>query len=47
MAINLNRFHIHRGDYLGYLESHIEKWFFLSASRQLAREELAQRRRES
>jgi HD superfamily phosphodiesterase len=47
MAIDLNRFHIHRGDYLSYLERHIEKWFFLSASRQLAREELAQRRRES
>jgi len=47
VAIDLNRFHIHRGDYLSYLERHIEKWFFLSASRQLAREELAQRRRES
>ena len=47
VAIDLNRFHIYRGDYLSYLERHIEKWFFLSASRQLAREELVQRRRES
>jgi len=47
MAIDLNRFHTHRGDHLRYLERHIEKWFFLSVSRQLAREELAQRRRES
>jgi HD superfamily phosphodiesterase len=47
MAIDLNRFHIHQGDYLSYLEGHIEKWFFLPASRELAREELAQRRRES
>ena len=47
LTIDLSRFHIHRGDYLSYLEGRIEKWFFLSASRQLAREELAQRRRES
>ncbi len=47
LAIDLSRFHVHRGDYLSYLEKRIEKWFFLSASRQLAREELAQRRRES
>jgi HD superfamily phosphodiesterase len=47
VAIDLNRFRIHRGDYLSYLERHIEKWFFLSASRQLAREELAQRRKEN
>jgi HD superfamily phosphodiesterase len=47
VAIDLNRFHVHREDYLSYLERHINKWFFLSASRQLAREELAQRRRES
>jgi HD superfamily phosphodiesterase len=47
VAIDLNRFHINRGEYLGYLERHIEKWFFLSSSRQLAKEELAQRRRES
>ena len=46
-AIDVNRFHMHRGDYLSYLERHLEEWFFLSASRQLAREELAQRRRES
>jgi HD superfamily phosphodiesterase len=46
MAIDLNRFHVDRGDYLRYLERHIEKWFFLPASRQLAREELARRRRE-
>ena len=47
MAIDVNRFRTRRGDQLGYLERHIEKWFFLSASRQLAREELAQRRSES
>jgi HD superfamily phosphodiesterase len=47
VAIDLNRFQIHQGDYLSYLERHIENWFFLSASRQLAREELPQRRRES
>jgi HD superfamily phosphodiesterase len=47
MAIDVNRFRTRRGDYLTYLESHIEKWFFLSTSRQLAREELVQRRRES
>jgi len=46
-AIDVTRFHIHREEYLDYLERHLEKWFFLSASRQLAREELAQRRRES
>lgn len=47
VAIDVNRFRTRRGDYLGYLERHIEKWFFLSASRQLAREELARRRREN
>lgn len=47
MAIDVDRFRTRRGDYLGYLEKHIEKWFFLPASRQLAKEELAQRRRES
>ena len=47
MAIDVNRFRTRRGGYLRYLEKHIEKWFFLSASRQLAKEELAQRRRES
>ncbi len=47
MAIDVNRFRTRRQNYLGYLERHIEKWFFLPASRQLAREELARRRRES
>jgi HD superfamily phosphodiesterase len=47
IAIDLNRFHVLRGDYLSYLERHIEKWFFLPASRQLAREELARRKRET
>jgi HD superfamily phosphodiesterase len=47
MAIDVNRFRTRRRDYLGYLERHIEKWFFLPASRQLAKEEVAQRRRES
>ena len=47
MAIDVNRFGTRQRDYLGYLERHIEKWFFLSASRQMAREELGQRRRES
>jgi HD superfamily phosphodiesterase len=47
LAIDLNRFHTDRGDHLGYLERHIEKWFFLSVSRQLAGEELAQRKREN
>ena len=47
VAIDLNRFQLPREDYLGYLESHIEKWFFLSASRHLAREELSRRRREN
>ena len=46
-AIDLIRFHMHREDYLSYLERHLEGWFFLSVSRELAREELAQRRRES
>jgi HD superfamily phosphodiesterase len=46
MAIDVSRFRTRRRDYLGYLERHIEKWFFLTASRQLAKEELAQRRRE-
>jgi HD superfamily phosphodiesterase len=47
MDIDVNRFRTRRRDYLGYLETHIEKWFFLPASRQLAKEELAQRKRES
>ena len=47
MAIDVNRFRTHRGDYLGYLEKHIEKFFFLPVSRQIAKEELARRRRES
>jgi HD superfamily phosphodiesterase len=47
MAIDVDRFRTRRGDYLGYLDRHIEKWFFLSVSRQLAREELAQRRKEN
>jgi len=47
MSIDVNRFRTRRGDYLSYLGKHIEKWFFLSASQQLAREELGQRRRES
>ncbi len=47
VAIDLNRFHVPRGDYLSYLERHLEKWFFLSASRQLAGKELARRRREN
>lgn len=47
VAIDLNRFHIPRGDYLDYLDRHLEKWFFLSASRQLASEELGGRRRET
>jgi len=44
VAIDLDRFHVSQGDYLSYLERHLEKWFFLSASRQLAGEELARRR---
>ena len=47
VAIDLNRFPIPRGNYLDYLEKHIEIWFFLSASHQLAREELARRRKET
>lgn len=47
VTIDLDRFHVPRGDHLSYLERHIEKWFFLSASRQLASEELARRRREN
>ena len=47
MAIDVNRFRTRRGDHLGYLDRHIEKWFFLPVSRQLAREELAQRRKEN
>ena len=46
VAIDLDRFHVPREDYLGYLEKHIEKWFFLSVSRQWARGELVRRRRE-
>ncbi len=46
VAIDLDRFRVPRGDYLVYLEKHIENWFFLSASRQWAREELVRRRRE-
>ncbi len=46
-AIDLSRFRAQRGDHLSYLERHIEKWFFLSVSRQLAGMELAQRRSES
>jgi HD superfamily phosphodiesterase len=47
MAIDVIRFHMDREDYLSYLEKHLEEWFFLSASRESAREELARRRRES
>jgi HD superfamily phosphodiesterase len=47
VAIDLNRFHILQADYLDYLQEYIEKWFFLSASKQLASQELARRRRES
>ncbi len=47
VAIDLDRFHIPRREYLHYLEKSVEKWFFLSASRQLANEELARRRREN
>jgi HD superfamily phosphodiesterase len=47
MAIDLDRFHIPRRNYLNFLEGQIEKWFFLSDSRQLANGELAQRRKET
>ena len=47
LAIDLNRFRTDRGDHLSYLERHIEKWFFLSVSRQLAGGELARRKREN
>ena len=47
VAIDLERFHMPRGDYLHYLENRVEKWFFLSVSRQLASQELARRRTES
>lgn len=47
MAIDLDRFHIPRRNYLNFLEGQIEKWFFLSDSRQLASGELAQRRKET
>ncbi|HVP81270.1 MAG TPA: HD domain-containing protein [Thermodesulfobacteriota bacterium] len=47
VAIDLERFHAPRGDYLHYLENCVEKWFFLSVSRQLASQELARRRTES
>ena len=47
VAIDLERFHVPRGDYLNYLENCVEKWFFLSVSRQLASQELARRRAEN
>ena len=47
VAIDLERFHMPRGDYLRYLENRVEKWFFLSVSRQLASQELARRRTEN
>ena len=47
VAINVDRFHIPREDYLDHLERHIGRWFFLNTSRQWAREELARRRKET
>ncbi len=47
VAIDLDRFHISRDEYLHYLEKCAGKWFFLAASRQLANEELARRRKEN
>ena len=47
VAIDLNRFHVPRGEYLSYLERYSKRWFFLSASRQLASEELGRRRTEN
>jgi len=46
LAVDLDRFHIARRSRLDFLEEHIEKWLFLPAARQLAREELAQRKKE-
>jgi HD superfamily phosphodiesterase len=46
LAVDLDRFRIDRGSRLDYLEEHIEQWFFLSAARRLATEELARRRKE-
>lgn len=46
VAIDSDRFHVSRSSRLNFLKERIEEWFFLSASRQLARKELAQRRKE-
>ncbi len=46
VAIDSDRFQVSRESRLRYLEEQIEKWLFLPASRQLAGEELARRRRE-
>jgi len=46
LAIDMDRFQISRISRLNFLEKQVEEWFFLSASRQLARKELAQRRNE-
>ena len=47
LAIDLERFRIDRRGRLEYLEEHIEKWLFLPTARQLAREELARRKKEA
>jgi HD superfamily phosphodiesterase len=46
LAIDMDRFRTSRISRLNFLEKQVEEWFFLSASRQLARKELAQRRNE-
>ncbi len=46
LAIDMDRFRTSRNSRLNFLEKQVKEWFFLPASRQLAKKELAQRRKE-
>ncbi len=46
LAIDMDRFRISSINRLNFLENQVEEWFFLSTSRQLAKEELEQRKKE-
>ena len=46
MSIDSDRFQITKMTYIRYLEKKIDRWFFLSTSRKLAREELVRRKKE-
>ena len=47
VSIDSDRFRMTKKAYIRYLEGKIDQWFFLPASRKLAREELKRRKKES